>query len=271
MKNSSFILLLLLLTTLIPSNVSIGGGTEIQIDKDASEGYVAFVVNEKETSDNDEQDDVLRPDPDVRKCACKGTGKITHGDGHQTDCPYHSKGSVLPANETTECQCETDTTFCNCVAVHGECFCQKKTTDDSIKADKPLVIELGEEGVLPVDKKKESTPSNVENSKQILFFTATWCPPCQTFKSKYVPLLKDKGWDVSYEKDAHIKIIDIDTQPGVYYNIGNQRPLPLFVLIENGKEVDSFSGLDESLKNSDGVLIPPSTQITNLWYQTHED
>jgi hypothetical protein len=29
------------------------------------------------------------PDPDANKCPCKGTGKITHGDGHTTQCPYH--------------------------------------------------------------------------------------------------------------------------------------------------------------------------------------
>lgn len=277
MKNSSLILFLLLLTTLIPSNASIGGDKEINIDKYEAEGYVAFVANEKEStdgnSDDEDQDTVLKPDPDIRKCACKGTGKITHKDGHKTDCPYHSKGSVVPADEETvkhSCQCETDTTFCNCVAVHGECFCQKKTTD-SIRADKPLIIELGEEGVLPVDKKKESSLSSDENSKQILFFTATWCSPCQTFKAKYIPILKKNGWDISSNKDAHIKIIDVDTQPGVYYNIGNQRPLPLFVLIENGKEVDSFTGLNESLTDSKGVIIPPSTQVTDLWYQTNED
>jgi len=31
------------------------------------------------------------PDPDVNKCICKGTGIITHGDGHTTDCPYHKR------------------------------------------------------------------------------------------------------------------------------------------------------------------------------------
>ena len=31
----------------------------------------------------------LVPNEDPAKCPCKGTGKITHGDGHQTDCPFH--------------------------------------------------------------------------------------------------------------------------------------------------------------------------------------
>ena len=34
-------------------------------------------------------DKPLGPDPDPEKCACKGTGKIVHGDGHVTSCPFH--------------------------------------------------------------------------------------------------------------------------------------------------------------------------------------
>lgn len=33
----------------------------------------------------------LVPHPDVDKCPCKGTGFITHGDGHKTECPYHGE------------------------------------------------------------------------------------------------------------------------------------------------------------------------------------
>jgi hypothetical protein len=29
--------------------------------------------------------------PDPAKCICRGTGIIVHGDGHKTDCQYHSK------------------------------------------------------------------------------------------------------------------------------------------------------------------------------------
>lgn len=34
-------------------------------------------------------DKPLGPDPDPEKCACSGTGKIVHGDGHVTSCPFH--------------------------------------------------------------------------------------------------------------------------------------------------------------------------------------
>lgn len=33
--------------------------------------------------------DIVGPHEDPDKCVCKGTGVITHGDGHKTSCPYH--------------------------------------------------------------------------------------------------------------------------------------------------------------------------------------
>jgi hypothetical protein len=68
------------------------------------------------------------PHPDVDKCVCRGTGKITHGDGHQTDCPYHGKD--VPDPESKRCKCDTDSTYCNCVKVHGKCSCEKKNEKD---------------------------------------------------------------------------------------------------------------------------------------------
>ncbi len=40
-------------------------------------------------------DTPVGPHPDKDKCICRGTGVITHGDGHTTDCPYHSKGQQI--------------------------------------------------------------------------------------------------------------------------------------------------------------------------------
>ena len=37
----------------------------------------------------------MGPDPDPKKCICKGSGIIVQGDGHKTPCPYHSKMSKL--------------------------------------------------------------------------------------------------------------------------------------------------------------------------------
>lgn len=40
--------------------------------------------------------DIVGPDEDPKKCICKGTGVIKHGDGHTTPCPYHSKQFSKP-------------------------------------------------------------------------------------------------------------------------------------------------------------------------------
>ena len=59
----------------------------------------------------------LGPDPDPDKCICKGTGIITHGDGHTTDCPYHKR-----VDDTTACaeDCKGDCDkSCNCANNSG--------------------------------------------------------------------------------------------------------------------------------------------------------
>lgn len=61
------------------------------IEKWKSEIKIAFNEAESEVFDVDIPD-VIGPDPDPKKCPCKGTGIITQGDGHKTKCPYHGKG-----------------------------------------------------------------------------------------------------------------------------------------------------------------------------------
>lgn len=51
-----------------------------------------FAEAEKEILGNSPKpDDVVGPHPDPAKCVCKGSGVITHGDGHTSPCPYHAK------------------------------------------------------------------------------------------------------------------------------------------------------------------------------------
>jgi hypothetical protein len=55
------------------------------------EAKVAFDSAEKEIFIvAPKPDDIIGPDPDPKKCACKGTGIIVHGDDHETPCPFHS-------------------------------------------------------------------------------------------------------------------------------------------------------------------------------------
>ena len=64
---------------------------------------VAFMDAESKVLTVIPDDDIepLGPDPDVNKCICRGTGKIVQGDGHTTNCPYHSVSSAV-AVETKE-------------------------------------------------------------------------------------------------------------------------------------------------------------------------
>ena len=101
MNKSTIVMLILVIILFIP-NLPIGGGeSDININKYSAEGYVAYVVNSFEKK-QDEGSDKRGPDPDINKCVCDGTGIITHGDGHTTPCPYHSKNEtpkVKPVNK----------------------------------------------------------------------------------------------------------------------------------------------------------------------------
>tara|TARA_R100000008_G_scaffold75488_1_gene54771 strand:+ start:1634 stop:2038 length:405 start_codon:yes stop_codon:yes gene_type:complete len=98
---------------------------KINIDEKRNEGFVAFVVNETEA-----QPIAPKPHPDAEKCACKGTGYIWHGDGHQTKCPYHEEPEEDEDDNDEEdkhrCRCDTATTYCNCKNAYGKCQCKKR-------------------------------------------------------------------------------------------------------------------------------------------------
>jgi len=69
------------------------------VDKWKEDAKIAFDKAEKEVYIVDPTPDILGPDPDASKCVCKGSGVITHGDGHKTACPYHgSKDSLMKIN-----------------------------------------------------------------------------------------------------------------------------------------------------------------------------
>ena len=96
----------------------------------------AFDLAERTVFKNkpDDPDDPVGPHPDAEKCACRGTGKITHGDGHQTDCPYHGKTTEpepepepesKPESSRKSCKCDTGRTYCNCKNAYGKCSCKQ--------------------------------------------------------------------------------------------------------------------------------------------------
>ena len=181
MKTSTILVLILLLITFVPNFSLNNTSSEFSYDKAEAEGYVAFVANSVKKKDNNNE---VGPDPDVNKCACKGTGSITHGDGHKTPCPYHSK------------------------------------KDDDTEDETDLI-----------------------NKKQVIFFTAKWCAPCQVFKSVELPKLKKSGWKISDGKDAMIRIMDIDEHRDFWNEHKVNGSVPCFILFEKGKRTNYLTGL----------------------------
>ena len=159
-------------------------------DVELNEGYIAFIANESE-----QKVPTPQPNPDPLKCPCKGTGDITHGDGHITPCPYHQKSDK---NEEEELQ--------------------------------------------PYSDSSDDDPFPFLPDKQMVWFTASWCGPCQQFKYNEVPKLKYKGWRVSPDKNAHIKIVDVDENRELYNKYGNGRGIPAFILFVDKQEVASIIG-----------------------------
>ena len=114
----------------------------------------------------------LVPHEDPEKCPCKGTGVIVHGDGHETECPFHGADRGVDAAirslqdflkeknikstrdlrklsdsdidhlkklrdkaETKSCKCVTDTTRCGCIEKFGKCECEPIEDSESSETE----------------------------------------------------------------------------------------------------------------------------------------
>jgi len=76
---TTVVVLLVFIFTVFVDLDSPASEKEFVIDKARSEGFVAFIVNEK--SFDSEGGDVQN------ECECNGTKELIHGDGHKTPCP----------------------------------------------------------------------------------------------------------------------------------------------------------------------------------------
>ena len=74
-------------------------------------------------------------------------------------------------------------------------------------------------------------------SRQVLFFSATWCGPCQRAKAD-TAWMAAKGWRVGSAANSHVRIVDADREPGMVARYGITS-LPTFVLVErvSGREI----------------------------------
>lgn len=79
---------------------------------------------------------------------------------------------------------------------------------------------------------RKQPPVNWHTRGEVLFFNATWCGPCQQMKP-IVTSLRREGY--------HLRDIDVDRHRELAQKYGI-RSVPTFVFVENGGEVDRFSG-----------------------------
>tara|TARA_X000001382_G_C3163839_1_gene177187 strand:+ start:838 stop:1113 length:276 start_codon:yes stop_codon:yes gene_type:complete len=70
-----------------------------------------------------------------------------------------------------------------------------------------------------------------------LFFTASWCGPCQRWKQIELERFKtNPKWKISEKSDAMIRIVDIDKPSNKQLMFKKQtRVVPEFVLLIDGK------------------------------------
>jgi thioredoxin-like negative regulator of GroEL len=67
--------------------------------------------------------------------------------------------------------------------------------------------------------------------RQIFYFSADWCVPCQTFG----PIMEQTSQKIQVQK------INIDYEPNVIAKYG-VKSVPTVILVENGQEVRRFVG-----------------------------
>ena len=70
--------------------------------------------------------------------------------------------------------------------------------------------------------------------KQVYYFTADWCGACK----KVRPIVEELSRDQS---EVKFQIIDVDSE-GELTRKFEVKSIPTFILIENGQEVNRFTG-----------------------------
>mmetsp|Transcript_2729 Transcript_2729/g.5098 ORF Transcript_2729/g.5098 Transcript_2729/m.5098 type:complete len:140 (+) Transcript_2729:178-597(+) len=76
------------------------------------------------------------------------------------------------------------------------------------------------------------------NDKSILYFTATWCPPCKMIKPVYESMAKQ------YPEIAFGKVdVDDNSESASTYEITG---VPTFILFQQDKVYKRFTGADQS-------------------------
>jgi thioredoxin 1 len=102
-----------------------------------------------------------------------------------------------------------------------------------------------------------------QNQKSILYFTATWCPPCKHIKPIYEQLSiqynknedddddddTEKKTKKKKKKTIHFGLIDVDenNESSAEYKIS---AVPTFILFHQNHEINRLSGADSNQLNA---------------------
>ena len=164
--------------------------------------------------------------PDDENKLCDGSGWITHGDGHKTECPgcdacKGDKPNVEPVEEKCTCGCEK--VGCKCMT-SGQCF--------------------------PLSDKKEAVIEEIKY--HVYHLGATWCPPCQRMKKEtwedeeVLKLIEERQGELHlYDMDnpSHKKFFD-------YYKVGL---VPTIIIVKS-------DDLENPVYRSSGFIGPDKMQ-----------
>jgi thioredoxin-related protein len=107
-------------------------------------------------------------------------------------------------------------------------------------------------------KEEENLVQDIQVTQQeqktgkILYFTASWCGPCQSFKKTEIPKLNKLGLRSSNGSDdisTEIEIYDIDLERSVYSKWKrSDRYIPLFIFLDSeGKEYSRITGYQSAM------------------------
>ena len=93
--------------------------------------------------------------------------------------------------------------------------------------------------VITLSDEKAIEKFRMVNHKSVLYFTATWCPPCKAIAPVYEELSK-KYPDVAFGK------VDVDENSDAALDF-EVRAVPTFVLFDGEDMKEKFSGADATL------------------------